>query len=160
EGKALRDHAGKTEPVKKEESLRLAHPHDLFKAGDWDKWQADCFASERVQPIKQVFRELYVITQQEKDDATASHRYSGHQVHPAQAVALFGSRGWATGDGVSKTFHDLGITAEVSFRHHGWTAAQVEGLELEEVTFHKRGEWKPMLLADVPPRIFSEVMRD
>ena len=34
-------------------------------------------------------------------------------------------------DGVTKTFHDVGIIAEVAFRHHGWTPAQVEGLTLD-----------------------------
>jgi hypothetical protein len=48
----------------------------------------------------------------------------------------------------------------VSFRHHGWTPAQVEGLTLEGVEFTKRGEWQPIPLKGVPPRIFSEVMRD
>jgi hypothetical protein len=160
EGKALRDHAGKVEPVKKEEKLRLSHPVDLYRTGEWHLWQADCFTSERVQPIKQMFRELYTITAQEKDDALFSARYAGHQVNPSQAMALFGSRGWATSDGVSKSFHDLGIRAEIDFRHHGWTGAQVEGLTLDNVRFFKRGEWQPMKLVDVPPRIFSEVMRD
>ncbi|MFO0926452.1 MAG: DUF5724 domain-containing protein [Gemmataceae bacterium] len=159
-GQALEDHSGKREPVKHDERLRFAHPHDLFAAGEWDKWQHDCFARERVQPFKQVFRELYVPTAQEKTDAGASHRYHGQQVNPRQAMALWGSRGWATSDEISKTFHDAGIVAEVFFRHHGWTPAQVEGLTLEAVRFRRRGEFKVLPLEEVPPRLFSEVMRD
>lgn len=159
-GQALEDHAGKREPVKHDEQLRIAHPHDLFSAGAWEKWQHDCFLRERVQPFKQVFRELYVPTAQEKSDSGASHRYHGQQVNPRQAMALWGSRGWGTNDEISKTFHDLGIVAEVFFRHHGWTPAEVEGLTLEAIRFRRRGEYKPMPLEEVPPRIFSEVMRD
>ncbi|MFO0881347.1 MAG: DUF5724 domain-containing protein [Gemmataceae bacterium] len=159
-GQALEDHTGKREPVKHEERLRLAHPYDLFAAGDWDRWQAHCFQVERVQPFKQVFRELYTLTQQEKDDGALSHRYAGQQVNPNQATALWGSRGWRTGDGLSRTFHEAGIVAEVHFRHHGWTGAQVEGWTFEAIEFRKVGEYRPMPLADVPPRIFSEVMRD
>ncbi|MGL4555117.1 MAG: DUF4132 domain-containing protein, partial [Gemmataceae bacterium] len=160
DGKALRDHAGKLEPVKDAERLRLAHPHDLFTRGDWHAWQADCFAAERVQPFKQVFRELYVLTKQEKEDKVESKRYAGHQVNPSQSTALFGSRGWATNDGVFKTFHDAGIIAEVYIEHHGWTAAEVEGLTFSSIRFRRRGEWTPMPLEEVPAVIFSEVMRD
>jgi hypothetical protein len=140
DGQALEDCHGKKEPVKPDEVLRLAHPHDLYAAGDWDAWQAHCFRTERVQPFKQVFRELYVVTGQEKADGAASHRYAGQQVNPRQAMALFGARGWAARDEIAKTFHDAGIVAEVSFRHHGWTGAEVEGLTLEAIRFHKVGE--------------------
>lgn len=159
-GQALEDRNGKVEPVKAEETLKLAHPHDLFSAGDWADWQHECFSRERVQPFKQVFRELYVLTNQEKTDGGASHRYAGQQVNPRQAMALWGSRGWGARDEVTKTFPDAGIVAEVSFRHHGWTPAEVEGLTLDGVLFRRRGEYKPLPLEEVPPRLFSEVMRD
>jgi Family of unknown function (DUF5724)/Domain of unknown function (DUF4132) len=161
-GKALRDHAGKTEPVKKGEQLRLAHPHDLLLTRAWHLWQRDCFAAERVQPFKQVFRELYVVTAQEKADRTVSHRYAGQQVNPKQAVALWGGRGWVVNEdeGVRRTFHDAGLSASVTFLGDTFTPAAVEGLTIEGVSFSKRGEWKPLPLVDIPPRIFSEVMRD
>jgi hypothetical protein len=75
-------------------------------------------------------------------------------------MALFGSRGWGTQDGVRKIFHDLGLVAEVSFRSGAWTPLELEGLTLESVEFRKRDRWEPMPLTDVPPRVFSEVMRD
>jgi hypothetical protein len=159
-GQGLRDHAGKVEPIKPGEQLRLAHPHDLLTAGDWPAWQKECFAAERVQPFKQVFRELYVVTEQEKSDSTVSHRYTAHQVNPGQAMALLGSRGWSTRDEVSKTFYDLGLVAEVTFRSGAFTPLEMEGLTLEDVRFTRRGEFKPLRLVEVPPRAFSEVMRD
>ncbi len=160
QGQALEGHDGKLEPIKPDEKLRLAHPHDLYTLGGWDRWQHNCFERERVQPFKQVFRELYTLTAQEKADGCVSHRYAGQQVSPSQAMALWGGRGWTTRDEVSKTFHDLGLVAEVSFRHHGWTAAQVEGLTLEGIEFRRRGEHRPIPLTEVPPIVFSEVMRD
>jgi hypothetical protein len=159
-GKALRNHTGKTEPVKANEALRLAHPHDLLTGGEWHLWQRECFASERVQPFKQVFRELYVLAAQETKDGDRSQRYAGQQVNPTQAQALFGARTWSTRDGIQKTFHQAGLTAEVWFRYGGFTPLEVEGWTLELVCFRKRGEWQPTPLKTVPPRIFSEVMRD
>ena len=89
-GQALRDAAGKREPVKKNEALRIAHAHDLLAGGQWDRYQKECFQAERVQPFKQVFRELYVVTRQEQRDGTVSRRYAGQQVQPQQALALLG----------------------------------------------------------------------
>jgi hypothetical protein len=159
-GQALEGHNGKLEPIKPAEKLRIAHAYDLYKGGVWDRWQHNCFERERVQPFKQVFRELYLVTKQEEADGNVSHRYAGQQVNPSQAMALWGSRGWQTRDQVTKTFHDLGLSASVSFRHHGWTPLQVEGLTLEGIEFRRRGEFKPIPLAEVPPVVFSEVMRD
>lgn len=159
-GKALRDCEGKLEPIKAKESLRLAHPHDLLQSGAWHDWQRECFAVERVQPFKQVFRELYVLTKQEKKDGAISHRYDAQQIQPKQALALFGNRGWNTGEGIFKVFHDEGLTAEVHFQSGVLTPLEVEGATLAGISFRKRDEWKPIALAQVPPLIFSEVMRD
>lgn len=161
-GKGLADFAGKIEPVKKDERLRIAHPVDLLATDKWDKWQHDCFTRERVQPFKQVFRELYTLTKSEKAEGDLSRRYAGHQVNPRQAVALLTGRGWlvAPEQGVSRTFHELGLTAWISFQESFHTPAEVEGLTLEGVHFTKRGEWTDLQLAKIDPRIFSEVMRD
>jgi hypothetical protein len=144
--------------------LRLAHPHDLLVSGDWHAWQRDCFTAERIQPFRQVFRELYVLTATElgEGDATRSRRYSGHQVQPRQAMALLGARGWVARpeEGVRRTFHAEGLTAVVDFDHGFGTPAEVEGLTVEALHFSRRGEWQPLPLAEIPPRIFSEVMRD
>ncbi|MFT3686763.1 MAG: DUF5724 domain-containing protein [Phycisphaerales bacterium] len=95
-GRTLRDHAGKKEPLRDTDALRLVHPHDLLTRGEgeWHLWQRDCFASERVQPFKQIFRELYLPTAAEGPKETGVTRYAGQQVQPRQALALLGTRGW------------------------------------------------------------------
>jgi hypothetical protein len=142
--------------------LRLAHSHDLLATKEWHLWQRDCFAREVIQPFKQVFRELYVLTAQERADATESHRYEGHQVNPRQALALLGSRGWVNHpeEGVRRAFHDVGISALVIFHEYFATPAEIEGLTVNAVRFVRRGEWQPLKLEEIPPRLFSEVMRD
>jgi len=161
-GQALRDHAGRLEPVKKSETLRLAHPHDFLATGKWHLWQHDCFSREIVQPFKQIFRELYVVTAAEKKEGNLSRRYAGHQVQPRQAVALWGGRGWKVSEeeGIRKTFHDLGISATVGFLYTGASPAEIEGWTLEAVAFFRVKDGKQLKLTDVPPRVFSEVMRD
>ncbi len=160
--KRLRDHAGKLEPVKKGETLRLAHSHDFLETGQWELWQRDCFQREVVQPFKQVFRELYVVTSAEKKDGHLSRRYAGQQVQPRQAMALWAGRGWKVSEeeGIRKTFHDLGLSSTVGFLNTAATPAQVEGWTLEAVVFSRVKDHKPLKLSDVPPRTFSEVMRD
>jgi hypothetical protein len=160
EGKALRDHREKLQPMKKNESFRIAHPHDLRESGAWDVWQRECFHAERVQPFKQVFRELYVITPQERSDGVLSRRYAGHQVQDRKAMALLAQRRWVTQDDVWKTFPDVGIRASLTFNLGVGTPLEVEGLTLDAVLFHRRAAPEPMKLTDVPRCVFSEVMRD
>jgi hypothetical protein len=80
-------------------------------------------------------------------------------------MALLGQRGWLSDfdeGGASRTFHERGITATVGGLFGGGTSVDVEGLTIEEVSFHQAGEtWgQPLALAEVPPILFSEVMRD
>ncbi|HEV2236535.1 MAG TPA: DUF5724 domain-containing protein, partial [Ktedonobacterales bacterium] len=148
-------------------TLRIAHPHDLLISGAWSAWQRECFAAERIQPFKQVFRELYPLTTAERDGAgdAVSRRYAGQQIQPQQAMALLAARGWVTNAGegqAARTFHERGITVAVDFLYGGGTAADVEGLTIEGVLFWRAGGmWaKPVPLAEVPPVVFSEAMRD
>lgn len=158
-GKALEHFTGKLEPVKKDERLRIAHSADLFATGEWEKWQHDLFARERVQPFKQIYRELYLLTDQERADGNVSHRYAGQQVQPRQGAALLNSRGWST-ESYTRTFHEAGLRVTFTVHWGGGTALDVEGWTIEDIRFFRRNEWKPMPLADVPPRVFSEAMRD
>ncbi len=161
-GKTLINFAGKKEPLKKSEALRIAHPWDFYAAKNWANWQRDCFDREVIQPFKQVFRELYPLTAAEKKEKTQSRRYAGQQVNPRQAMALFGARQWITQpeEGVMKVFHEENIVAQVFFQESFYTPADVDGLTVETVQFFPRGNWKVMPLTKVPPVLFSEVMRD
>ena len=161
-GRALEGHDGTTKAVAPGSHVRIAHPYDLLKSGEWHLWQRECFLRERIQPFKQVFRELYVLTEAEQKEQKYSVRYDGHQVMPQRAMALAGSRGWINvyEEGIRRTFHAENITAWLTFDRYFTTPAEVEGLTVQQVYFTKRGEWKPLDLADVPQRVFSEAMRD
>jgi len=160
-GHALRDHAGELHALGTDEEVRIAHPVDLFARGDWSAWQRECFLAERVQPFKQLFRELYPVTDGERG-SDRTRRYAGHQVNPRQALALLSGRGWVARpeEGVSRTFHDVGLTARLGFQEAFYTPADVEGLTLEEVIFTRKGEWEQLAIDTIPARLFSEAMRD
>ena len=161
-GKALENHRNEVEAIKATEKLRVAHPHDLLPAAQWYGWQKECFARERIQPFKQVFRELYPLTATEKQEGKQTRRYAGHQVQPRQALALLGQRGWVhhPEEGVRKVFHEAGLVAWLEFQEGFVTPAEIEGLTLENVFFTKRGDGERLKLDQLPPRLFSETMRD
>lgn len=144
-------------------TLRVAHPVDMLPSGDWPDFQHALMVGERRQPFKQLFRELYTLNENERDEAgVTSRRYAGHQVQSRQAGGIFTSRGWVADfeQGFSRTFHQQKLTAWCHLVD-GWGApTEVEDATIDGVTFHPAGDWQPLPLADVPARVFSETMRD
>jgi hypothetical protein len=142
--------------------LMIAHPIDLLRSGEWPDLQHRIFSAGRRQPFRQLFRELYIPTATELADGLASRRFAGHQVERSRAAGIFASRGWVADFevGFARTFHQEKITAECSWPDVFGTAADIGDARIEEVTFHRTGSWQPMPLSDVPPRVFSETMRD
>lgn len=166
-GKALRHHDASIEPLKASDALRIAHPLDLLATKQWSEWQSECFKAERVQPFKQIFREIYTpiaseLATSESSGPDFTRRYAGQQVQPRQALALFASRGWVARpeEGVQRTFHHERVTVHVEFEEGFYTPAEIDGLTLAGVSFAKAGTDEALRITDVPPRVFSEVMRD
>jgi len=162
-GAALERYDGAVQRLPVDQKVRIAHPHDLLSTGAWEHWQHECFRHERIQPFKQVFRELYVLTEAEKKDAYCSQRYSGHQINRGQAMGIFNKRGWVghpdEGD-VRKTFHAEGITISLNFDYGYTTPGDVEGLTIDVIGATRRNDYKSLPLSEVPARVFSEAMRD
>ena len=156
----LRNWAGKSFPVKAGDEWSIAHPLEFAAAGDWHEWQGECFKAERLQPFKQVFREVYVLTPAEKEDGDRSRRYSGQQVNENQAKALFATRGWSTREEISKLYRDANLVVHVLLDESFGTPADAAAPAVGEAVFHSRIDWKRLPLKDVPKTIFSEVMRD
>ncbi|HEX8006576.1 MAG TPA: DUF5724 domain-containing protein, partial [Trebonia sp.] len=141
--------------------FRIAHPVDLAAEGSWVSWQERLFSDERRQPFKQVFRELYVLTEAERKEDPFSQRYDGHQVQPRQALALFNARGWVASHesrDAAKTFHRHNLTARVDLSNALFTPAEVDLPMVEGVGFTRRGEFVLQPLGSVPPVVFSEAM--
>jgi len=141
---------------------RIAHPVDLLESKRWAQFQRECLEAGRVQPFKQAFRELYLVTTAEHDTKTYSQRYEGNQVNPRQAQALLGGRGWVSVpyEGIRKTFHHEGISVWVSFVQGWFTPAAFDGLTIGRVHFWDKAAGVAIASQRVNPRVFSEAMRD
>ena len=84
-------------------------------------------------------------------------------MNPSQALALLKGRQWLSepGEAVQRTYHEEGLVAQLWFQEPVYTPADVGDLTVEAVAFRTQGrDAKPVLLRDVPDRVFSEAMRD
>ena len=144
------------------ESLQIAHCTDLFESGQWSDYQRYCFDEKIQQPFKQIFRELYIPTEDELKEKALSRRYAGHQVQPKKTVALLKTQGWTVDyeEGLQKTFHQEGFIAKLYAMADWFTPSEVESPTLETVQFIDLKTWKNVPFESLDKRIFSEVMRD
>ncbi|WP_335985088.1 DUF4132 domain-containing protein [Fusobacterium polymorphum] len=159
--KKLKSVNKKSVAVKDDSFLKIAHCFDLFESGDWATYQKDIFNRELKQPFKQVFRELYIKTADEKG-RDKSLRYAGHQVQPTKTVALLKTRRWIIDgqEGLEKVYYKENIIAKIYALADWFSPADIEAPTLEEVQFFDRKTFKPILIDNVPDLVFTEVMRD
>ena len=153
---------GTLTPLKATDKLLIAHPSHLFYAVQWDLYQKYLFDKEIKQPFKQVFRELYIPTKDELETSNRSERYQGHQVQPQKTVALLRGRGWTVNyeEGLQKVYHKEGFRATIYAAADWYTPSDVEAPTLEYVVFYNLKDGKEVLMKEINPVIFSEVMRD
>lgn len=152
---------GSSKKLKEDASLRIAHPFDLYNEGSWRDWQKFLFDKHIVQSFKQVFRELYVKTEDEKG-AYTSLRYAGNQIQPQKTAACLKSRRWIADveDGLQKVYYKQNIIARIYALADWFSPADIEAPTLEWVDFFDRKTGKNMNIDDIPEILFSEVMRD
>lgn len=154
---ALRPLAGPARPI--EGPLLIAHPLHLYEAGALSAWQQALVAQRRVQPFKQVFRELYLLTPAERENGLKSLRFAGHVLRSAVAARLLRARGWTTHDG-EEVFRNWGqgLYAFVDFPDAQRYLPLTETITLQAIEFVR--DRAPLPLEEVPPLVFSETLRD
>ncbi|MEU9842241.1 DUF4132 domain-containing protein [Actinomadura sp. NPDC048032] len=151
-------------------SVRLWHP--IRSGPDEVRAWRDLLVERRIrQPFKQAFREIYLLTPAEVETATYSNRFAAHLVHYRRMFALFRARGWTSallgpwdGGGSDEAARTLAAGEwRVRFSHvlADWQGEH-EIAGTNRVVFDRRGDggWREAALADVPPLVFSEAMRD
>jgi hypothetical protein len=152
--------------------VRLWHPLGSEPAVvlAWREWLQ---RHEVTQPFKQAHREIYLLTDAERATETYSNRFAAHILRQHQLAALCQQRGWryelqGMWDGANTPSLDL---PRWDLRAELWC----EGVEdpeqradsgvfryvtTDQVRFSRIGRSQPVRLADVPPLVFTEVMRD
>lgn len=149
------------EAVRVTGDIQIAHPAHFYAANNWRAWQRFVFENSYKQPFKQLFREFYLPTQDERDKVL-TNRFEGYQIQPAKATALFKARGWKTGyyEPLRKISYRYNVMTYVDFVYDALTPADVEAPTLEAIYFEERLTAKKVKLHEVAPVHFSEVMRD
>ncbi len=140
----------------------IAHPLTLQEADALNSWQAEIVRRQIVQPFKQIFREIYVITPAEREAVFSSGRLASRRMRGQQATAVLANLGWICEySSADKFFHDLNLVAhfESGTFYYDDDAATTGALSFSKLRY-EHGEEHRVALADVPALIFSEVMRD
>jgi hypothetical protein len=140
--------------------VTAVHPFLLYERNLLGGWQAEVVRRRLRQPVKQAFRELYLLTPAERAASDASRRFAGHRVHGKVAAQLLSGRGWST----HREYAEYQATrpaggpliAALRCEFHGYFG--MGDVLVGELRFLADGA--PVPLADVPPVAFSEVMRD
>ncbi|BCJ39832.1 hypothetical protein GCM10010168_26920 [Actinoplanes ianthinogenes] len=123
-------------------------------------WQAEIVRRRVKQPVKQAFREVYVLTPAERESIDRSFRFAGHVVAGKVAGQLLSGRGWFL-HGESDDYGAVrpvagGLVAALRCDIRGYFG--MADVEFGALSFLRDG--RPIPLEEVPPVTFSEVMRD
>ena len=158
--------------------VTIWHPHDAptSQVLAWRKWLEE---HEVRQPFKQAHREVYILTDAERQTATYSNRFAAHVIRQHQFSALCQGRGWRyklQGDWDSANTPTLELPIW-DMRAEFWVEPIHEGRPFHEredighsgvylhtatdqVRFARRRAMEPLPLDQVPSLVFSEVLRD
>lgn len=141
--------------------LTAVHPVELYQRRLLAGRQEEIVRRRIRQPVRQAFRELYLPTPAEREAGDVSHRFAGQVVDGRVAAQLLSGRGWSTHgeyDDHQATRDAGALVAALRCDLHGWFGMPDVPVTVSDVRFLSDGEAVP--LADVPPVVFSEVMRD
>jgi len=155
--------------IKATTTVTLWHP--LHAAAsvvlDWRNWLTE---RQIQQPFKQAYREIYILTDAERETVNYSNRFAAHILRQHQFAALCKVRHWQyklKGYWENDSIPTLDITAwnmsaefwvEVDWDGEMTPAKAFNLVFSDQVRFYEQDEQLEM--DEVPPLVFSEVMRD
>ncbi|MBC7806401.1 MAG: DUF4132 domain-containing protein [Akkermansiaceae bacterium] len=137
------------------------------------RWRERLAALGVVQPFKQAYREVYLLTEAELSTGRYSNRFAGHILKQHQMNALAHGRGWRhalqggwDGGGdeqAERTLAGWNLRAEYFLSGAGndlSDAGIYTYVSTDQVRFYRLGEREPLALTEVPALAFSEILRD
>ena len=167
-----RDTAGQPLPdVNTATQVQLWHPV-LVPAAEVLAWRTLLDQYQVRQPFKQAYREVYLLTPPEERTNTYSNRMAAHILKQHQVSALAKQRGWAyhlmggfdhgsNGTALDLPAHQLRAEFWLTeAAHDDLTSMGIyQYVATDQVRFTRR-DHDVVPLPEVPPLVFSEVMRD
>ncbi len=143
--------------------LTVAHPVELKALGLLDKAIGYIVRNNIKQPFKQVLREIYTLSEQEKEQDEML-RFKGFNVDLKKCVAALKGKGWGVSDdiGLRKVYYKTDTVAAIFRECDFLYMADYENVnrELHGVFFCKRKTGEILPLKDVDAITFSETLRD
>ncbi len=141
--------------------MTIAHPVDLLASKKWSAFQKIVLEQQIVQPFKQIFRELYTLSPDEKKQ-DISNRYEGNQILSKQGAAMLKTRGWTVDpeEGLQKILYKHNLIVRIVALADWFSPSEIEPPTLTGVFFEDRLTGKRRELKEIPPIVFSEAMRD
>ncbi|UBU17915.1 DUF4132 domain-containing protein [Nonomuraea gerenzanensis] len=144
--------------------VRLWHPARA-RVEEVRAWREEVQGKELRQPFKQAFREVYLLTPAEEAAGASSSRFEGHVVDYRRLRALLNERGWRAPflgrwEAQGPAYRVMaGGRWRAVLGHHLYDDHHAE---IGQVRFERaaEGTWRQAALAEVPPLVFSEAMRD
>ena len=142
------------------------------------QWRQLLLDKEIRQPLKQAYREIYLLTEAEINTKTYSNRFAAHILKQHQYMTLAKGRGWrgslaGAWDGgddatVSLELPEYNLLAQFWANavdsEEAWTESYIwQYVSTDQVRFHRLDDdyhATALDLIDIPPRVFSEVLRD
>ena len=166
-------------------TIRLWHPMEADVAAV-EAWRDRLEALQVTQPFAQVWREVYALTDAERATGTYTNRWAAHILKQHQAMTLARLNGWrvthrmwvdaANDEPWHLVIPACNLVADYWVKGTGGDDPQVSGsaayayVSTDRVQFHRipegaadsatgprRGD--PVPLAEIPPVVFSEIMR-
>jgi hypothetical protein len=148
-------------------SVRVVHAYHLAMLGELHAWQREIVQRQVVQPFKQVFRELYLLTPAEENAVYASNRLAGRQLKGRQMMAVLANMGWRSNySQLQKSFYEHGFAAYFEVDHVNIynndidNPTQSGALYFLPLQYQAGKQEQRLKLNEIPPLVFSEVMRD
>lgn len=155
--------------------VSLWHPIDS-STNDVHLWRERLETLQWVQPFKQAHREIYILTDAERNTNTYSNRFAAHIIKQHQFNALCSQRGWRYSlqgcwDGGCDSVASIELP-QWDLRAEFWVngigdygndtseAGIYLYLATDQVRFYNLENSRNIELSDVPPLALSEVFRD
>ncbi len=143
--------------------ISVAHPVELKQKGLLEKAIEYIVKNNIKQPFKQALREIYSISEQEKEQDEVL-RFKGFDVDLRKCVAALKGKGWGVSDdiGLRKVYYKTDTVAAIFRECDFLYVADYENVnrELHGIFFLKRKSGEIIPLKDVDGITFSETLRD